>query len=1254
MVIVTKIITSNVRLSRELYTNDIRSRLHDNLFKLFNDISGKSFNPRRSNKTQLFWGGNGSIRVYAYGDKRGLWIDRKDGVGGDVFKAIEQYARVSGFAAQVEWAADWLGVPQFDPGSASKIDRDQVAARLAETKRLAEERAKCLADEEARYAIKAVRYAQWEYNKTSPRIDATPGAIYIRQERKIPIVYYPASVRWHSGRQALAFTITNRDGSLKTIQFVAVTPEGLKDAERIWNTNNPDNKRPKHTLGPIGDEGALRLAGPKDGPLVVVEGPETALSTWAAGFDTIATIGPITINKLIANIERGRKIVIGFDDDPIRGGNNPKREYQRKRMIRKLQRDGYDVVAVKPFEIRRYKKQDFNDLIKERGVDGVRARINSYVQPKIADISFMAAPDARQKLDDLIESNMHSMVIWERKDDSEFAPSICIKVTAGVGKTAAYIRAIKPTLRAMRARGDMRSIVISLPFHDLGDDVRDRYHHVYKKLDAAIEEAQAEGGDEFRIAGYRGREARRHRSDELMCGNIDDVRIAHKRRVDITKEICESECSLRDSCSYLAQRDQTADIWLVSHSRLFSKMPAPISKTGVAMVIADETAWRPALDVPDVLIPIREIEDMPLGDGDKFDVERFADIRSKIVAAALANGDGPLKAKHLTELGLTTESADFAIEREYIRIVVEGPWRERIVNESVGQMLRNWQSVKELLASNKPESGWLRVERDEAKRIVLRVRGAMKVSKDWRIPTLHVDASTDIPMLRHFWPGLIDGGSFDVDVAHTKIYQVIDNSFAKSKFEPLYGEIKDENGEKIQKQRADDRRRLRAFIAKIHRKHSDETLVITNKRIKDALDLDDIPGISTGHFNAIAGKDGWGQVSAAIIIGRTQPPIDEVTRMAEALTGDVIQTDTQYSRRDGVRISRRDGQLLETRCEVEFHPHPVAERIRYRVCEGEIYQSLHRARPVNRTADKPVTIYLLNDLAIDIPIDGFIEADRIRYPSPRDQMLAEGGVAFATAASSSLAYPHIWATPGHLRKVMFMRRRAEEENGVIRAISVTSTYNKLSIGPGNAVPEIADGVIRVRFQRQGPKLHREEAYYDPRRVEDPRAVIEGMIGPLSWFEGPDPKVEDVREIQALPMAVGSDLIIEAQDIAPPDRIVVRIEERARAQSYAGAVVIGFMSAKETPDGAPRSPANDLGDVLIEREQKIHIPPDIWARVWMVASDSNHSHEYVAENCNVSLAHLSNIEAGRRSGTQELLAGLERYIASAKPIQGRLL
>lgn len=1291
-----------LRTARDQYSQDVRDRLLDNVEQLFNYFEAKPSSKRSRNRAgeRVFWGRKQSLAVWVSGPRRGNWINREAGVGGGVFKAIGFYAGIRDFPSQIEWAANWLGIPPFDAGGVSQIDHAKIAAQLA-ARRAAEEEAKRIrAEEEARQETRRRNHVYGSWEEATAIAPNSAADIYIRQTRLIPVAQYPASMRWHDKMSAILFAITEPDGTFRTVQAVAVTPEGEKDNQRIWNPYRPEDKRAKNTFSTIGQSAALRLPGPSDGPLFIGEGPETTLSGWSAGYEAIATIGPITYDKIVANITRDRKVIIAQDDDAITGGNNAKREYERKRLIRRLRREGYNVIAIKPFEVRRQDKSDFNDLIKEQGVDGVRARIETFIKPQVADIQYMNRVEAGDKLDALIEANMHSLAVWRRETDSEFAPAISLKVTAGVGKTAAYIRAIKPVLNSMRERGDLSAINIALPFHDLADDIKERYHN-HKQFDAAVEEAQAEAGGEFRIAGYRGREAKQPHSNELMCGNIEVVREAYKLHVrDITKEVCNAECPLRDTCPYLAQRNQTADIWLVSHSRLFAKMPAPISKTGAAMMIVDETAWLAGF-VPDSIIPVRDIEDMPLGDGFKHDIDRFADIRARVVAAVIANGEGPLTALNLSAQGLDIESAQFAKEREHLRLIIDGPWRERVANETLGPMLRLWGALEELFRSRKAASGWLRVERDDANRLVLCVRTTMNVSKDWRIPTLHVDASADVEVLRHFWPGLIDGGRFDVDVANTKIYQVVDRSFAKSQFEQISGVIDSEDPERIKKaeqediSRAKERRRLRAFIAKLHRSHDGETLVIANKAVKEGLNLDAIPGIVSGHYNAIAGKDKWGQVSAAVMIGRTQPPITETTRMAEAMTGDIIEHADRYQRRDGVRIARRGDQLVEARFETETHPHPMAERIRHRICEGEVYQALHRCRPVNRGPDRPVTIYLLNDLAIDIPVDGFIDADAIRYPTPRDMMLGEGGIAYEAATSATMAYPTLWSSPKALGMALTRHRKAEAERGVIPANRVTSPYNKLSIGwrysvpetaysplpadagtnglvensvsspyekpfigSGNAVPSGAefsdDGLVRVQFQRRGPKLHREAAYIDPRRVTDPRGAIEAQLGPLAWFEGP---------------ATGQDLAPIEPPAAMPARIAVgqdmpvwNITDRREP------IVLELVPAAIAPDPeappppkAPTSVSNDTGvaqpvfDQLPEDadDDDTEAPDVDWPAVRARLRDTGISHGDLATRCGVSQPHLSNMERGFRRPTAAVAAALEAFLRETPPIQERL-
>ena len=62
-----------------------------------------------------------------------------------------------------------------------------------------------------------------------------------------------------------------------------------------------------------------------------------------------------------------------------------------------------------------------------------------------------------------------------------------------------------------------------------------------------------------------------------------------------------------------------------------------------------------------------------------------------------------------------------------------------------------------------------------------------------------------------------------------------------------------------------------------------KTLVISNKATIEPLKLPSF--IETAHFNAVAGKDVWGDVDKVIVVDRTQPPPAMVERMAEALTG---------------------------------------------------------------------------------------------------------------------------------------------------------------------------------------------------------------------------------------------------------------------------------------------------------------------------------------------------------------------------------
>ena len=94
-----------------------------------------------------------------------------------------------------------------------------------------------------------------------------------------------------------------------------------------------------------------------------------------------------------------------------------------------------------------------------------------------------------------------------------------------------------------------------------------------------------------------------------------------------------------------------------------------------------------------------------------------------------------------------------------------------------------------------------------------------------------------------------------------------------------------------------------------------------------------------------------------ITIGRTLPNVIEVEAYAGALTGiEPVKTAAAgkgprwFDRvMRGIRLKDGTGYAVEG----DLHPDPMAEAVRWQICEGELVQAIGRARGVNRTACDP-------------------------------------------------------------------------------------------------------------------------------------------------------------------------------------------------------------------------------------------------------------------------------------------------------------
>ena len=163
------------------------------------------------------------------------------------------------------------------------------------------------------------------------------------------------------------FAVTGLGGEVEAVQLVALNEDGT--AVPHWD--DPERKI-KMTRGPL-ISAAVRFPGTATEPLLLAEGPETALSVWLPmGWETWSMIGGIGRAPL-NDVPLSKIIVVCRDDDPH---DAPSRT-SLKDAVRQWRSEGRTVVEAQPWELAREDKSDFNDVLQACGEQAVRARIEA-------------------------------------------------------------------------------------------------------------------------------------------------------------------------------------------------------------------------------------------------------------------------------------------------------------------------------------------------------------------------------------------------------------------------------------------------------------------------------------------------------------------------------------------------------------------------------------------------------------------------------------------------------------------------------------------------------------------------------------------------------------------------------------------------------------------------------------------------------------------------------------------------------------
>ena len=1166
--------------------DELKALLVDRLEELAGRLLGAP-NKATLRRSEWRWGAKGSaalVMANRRGKFRGAFFNHETGQGGGPLDLI-MYANACQVAEAIGWAKEWLGIADDD-------DRYQPSPASEEALRARQAQRDARTAEAAEGEAERIAYAKRLWAESRP-VTGTAAATYLQETRHIPepVGGWPDVVRFHPRSCALILLATSTAGDTRGVQRVYLTRAGAKvGPEEIEQRRLPAVKQSSGVF----EGAAVRLSGPASGPLQLAEGPETGLSAWAScEHETWILLGGFAK----AEHQLGRPVVLCRDDDK----RHSPADNQLRRIVSDWRAKRVDAKVATPWRTRRFDKSDLNDTMQAQGVHGVRRRIDLALNPLATAVERQPIATVRRLLDTATAKFFEAAAAWVPPSDededgprrtypdgSEFGggaggatppPVQAIKVDVGAGKSRAAYRYALRRLLVMRAQGDTRTIAVAVPTHLLGDQQAETF--------AAI---AAESGSNLTARVYRGMEAPDPRHPDFlndsipreqktkMCQNLDAVKAAREASAPVSKAACRQKsaagvpalgiepgafitCPFFGVCGTQEQKQASADLWIVPHELLFLERPAALGNVG--LVIVDESCWQDGLEGTSgrpTSVAFKDLERQDrivTQDGmvNHLDTDRLMYLRSSLLDALNAQTDGSVLRDAMMSGVLTTANVAEAYRLEFRRMVDPG-LRPRMTeaerracvraaqgNARVLHVARVWKGLMALLAADGPEaSGWLTLatehDREDKPFRVLQTKGRRAVRAGWIAPTLILDATLNVDLLRPYWPQVEVTAELLATAPHQHVRQVIDRAYSKSMLAPADEETALADPD-LARRRNRNLRRVHAIIVREARRYAPaRVLVVCQKAIKEALHRFGMipPNVELAHHNAVAGRDDWGPqpdrdgVRALIVVGRTMPAIGSVNRLAEALTGVAVHRPEGgwYDRGDAVR-EMADGIAVAT--EAERHPDPIAEAIRWQICEGELVQIIGRPRGVNRTSENPVDVLLLTDIAVPVPVEATLSSADLE-PSSDDMMFAAGGIAFENGRHAHTAYPDLWPSWEAARKALKRAADAERSGTFLQEDS-------------SFLEECPTPLTRVDYQVAGPGQKPAVAWCDLGTLLDPGAFLAAKLGALAFVrltlpempEPPDPPVRPAgRQLEPTLESAGGDAVpIEAGQRPPPPK-----------------------------------------------------------------------------------------------------------------------
>jgi putative DNA primase/helicase len=331
-------------------------------------------------------------------------------------------------------------------------------------------------------------------------------------------------------------------------------------------------------------------------------------------------------------------------------------------------------------------------------------------------------------------------------------------------------------------------------------------------------------------------------------------------------------------------------------------------------------------------------------------------------------------------------------------------------------------------------------------------------------------------IVQRFYSHVITNHFFNADPSpHTYTRQITDRRISKASFVP-----NEKASPKDQRTQRNNLERVRRLLEVRSREvWPGKLLVICQLDLEMALiNTRKVPqNVELQHFKNHSGENKWRDVPGLMTIGRTEPGVREVERIARALFGvDIAEIEPNVSgsvmwpAADG-RINLRDGTSVAVQS--SRHPDPHVDEIRQQICEAELMQAIGRGRGDDRTEANPLQIDILTNVPLPLVADEALAWKEIQ-PSLVKVMWARGAVPVSYQDMAS-AYPDLFDSAEAARKAL---KRQNPGQTPIEYISFAG---------------VCPGFLSVAYRRPGSRGPAGRLLYDPARI-DPAAWLAEHLG----------------------------------------------------------------------------------------------------------------------------------------------------------------